>query len=90
MYWNRKKETVNRNELIYIMSDDVASVPYQLVKEFSQFPVKHMVVLRNGVYTNMKGLLFATNSNTGHFHMRNYALENWFDLLGWVNGEFEF
>ena len=88
MYWNRLKDAINWNNLIYIMDDAWRNVSYQVAKEFCNLPVKHLLLLRNSMYSdcNMNGMIYV---NHGHFHLREVAIENWFDLVGWVNGEFE-
>lgn len=89
LYWNRLKEAINWNNIIFIMNDNWFNIPYQIAKEFCDFPNKHMLILKSSMYNNdMKGLIYA-DKNCQTLHDRSVAIEDWFDFLGWVNGEFE-
>lgn len=86
--WNTTKKWIHWDNLIFVMSDDTDNIPYQIVEEFCDIPQKHLCVLKSVLYSNtrMNGIIHVPHD---HFHMRNSAIENWFDILGWINGEFE-
>lgn len=86
--WNTAKKWIDWDNLMFVMADDTDNIPYQILEEFCNIPQKHLCVLQNALYSNtyMNGIVHVSH---GHFHMRNNVIENWFDILGWVNGEFE-
>lgn len=86
--WNKMRKWVDKNNIIYTLSDDNQIVSYPIAREFCSLQEKHLLLLQNNMYCNpdMRGTLYVTHR---HFHVRDNAIENWFDLLGWINGEFE-
>jgi len=87
--WNTLKKWINWDNMIFIMEDDTDYIPYQIVEEFCGLSQRHLLVLKSTSYSNarMNGILYAYPY--GYFRARNVAIENGFDILGWINGEFE-
>lgn len=86
--WNTLKKWVKYDNLVFIMSDEAANIPIQIAREFCNLPHKHLLVLQKEMFGThgMNGVIHVPHN---HFHMRHCAMENWFDILGWINGEFE-
>lgn len=87
--WNKLRKWINWERMIYILSNEAAMIPYQIAKEFCALPTKHLLIIKDNMYSNSE-LGGAIYVNHAHFHIRDSAIENWFDLLGWINGEYEF
>ncbi len=92
--WNILRKKVDYSNMIYIFSDAGLPIPYQTAKEFCDMKEKHLLIIQNGVYTGLNGMLrvgkSAINPNADNpLHIRGGATENWFDVLGWMNGDFE-
>lgn len=88
--WNRARKWVNWEKLVYVMDDTFDMIPYPIVKEFCELPEKHLCVLMRNVYMNGKlnGAIYL-NKECSWNHAFDSAVENWFDLLGWINDEYE-
>lgn len=86
--WNKMRKWINWDNIIYIMTDGRSMIPYQLAKEFCSLKDKHLLLMENNLYISreLQGGMFV---NHKHFHDRNTVIEDWFDLVGWINGEFE-
>lgn len=92
--WNKMRKWINWDNIIYIMTDRDRNnggremIPYQLAKEFCALKAKHLLIMEHNLYISkeLRGGMFV---NHKHFHDRNRVIENWFDLVGWINGEFE-
>lgn len=53
--WNKLKSWINWKNMVYVLSDQYATVPYQIAKEFSELPVKHLLILNNSLCTDVIG-----------------------------------
>lgn len=86
--WNSFRKRINWDCLIYIFSEDIATIKYSLAKAFCALNEKHMLIFSKNMYCSweLKGSVYMHHD---HFHIRNSAIENYFDLLGWINNEFE-
>ncbi len=93
--WNRMRKWINWNDIIYIMSNNREKsiipyhLPYQLVEEFCSLKEKHLLLTGGGnpLYLG-KNLSGYVRVNHLHFHDIDRVIESWFDLLGWINGEY--
>lgn len=86
--WNLFRKRINWKRLIYVFSEDTATISYPIAKEFCALNEKHMLILQKNMYCSLE-LKGSVYMNHDHFRIRNSAIENWFDLLGWINDEFE-
>lgn len=86
--WNLFRKRINWDCLIFIFSEDTATITYSLAKAFCALNEKHMLIFQKNMYCSMelRGSIYMQH---GHFHIRNSAIENYFDLLGWINDEYE-
>lgn len=91
--WNKMRKWINWNYLVYVMSDTVTSTimptfSCQMAEKFCSMKDKHMLITRNALYAgkNLQGCMFV---NHEHFHDKDRVIESWFDLIGWINGEYE-
>ena len=91
--WNMMRKRVNWNRIIYVYCTHDVYVPFSVANEkaFMSLPREHLLIV-------MRNAAFWDNSFTGNgfnkvFMQQNYlaspdsAIENYFDLLGWINGE---
>lgn len=85
--WNSFRQRINWDNFHFIMSEDISLVPYMTAREFCQLQERHLLILQKNNYKfNFSGSIYM---NHNHFHIRNSAIENYFDLLGWINREYE-
>ena len=86
--WNTYRKRVDLNNLIYLFSEDMGNVPINIIKEFCRLDTKHLFILQKNMYCGQeyKGCVYMNHVN---FHIRDSAWENWFDLVGWINGDIE-
>lgn len=86
--WNRCRQRIDWDNMIYIFAEDSFTIPYEVAREFCSLDRKHLLLLNKNMYMNpeMKGMLFCKHD---HFHDRESAIENRLDILGWLQGEFE-
>lgn len=92
--WNRMRRWINWNDIIYIMSSMRSKsiipyhLPHRLAEEFCSLKEKHLLLMRDPLYLD-KNLSGCVCVNHSHFHDSDRVIESWFDLLGWINGEYE-
>ncbi len=91
--WNRMRKWINWNNVIYVMSDTRPApfntvLPYRLAEEFCSLKEKHLLLMNQYLYAGKKlpGCMYVENI---YFHDEEKVIESWFDLLGWINGEYE-
>lgn len=91
--WNRMRKWIDWNNIIYVMSYKKPTpfnmeLPYRLAEEFCSLKEKHLLLMKNYLYAgkNLPGCIYVDHE---HFHTNNVVIESWFDLLGWINGEYE-
>lgn len=89
--WNKSRKWINWENLIYILDDKFDMISCAVIKKFCELPEKHMCIISRNINMgeNMKGIFLTSGLYLNHFHMRDVAIENWFDLVGWINNEFE-
>lgn len=88
--WNVMRKLVDYDNLVFIFEEDPefwTNIPYRIAEEFCSLPQKHLLLITQSVYTGLHGVGRQGGRNT--FHSREWAYENWFDIVGWLNGEFE-
>lgn len=86
--WNKLKRWINWDNMVYILSDEFEVISHQTANDFCELPVKHLLILNNSLYTDVrnKGII---HTGRNPFLLPENAVEKWFDLLGWLNGEYE-
>ncbi|WP_034445637.1 DUF1919 domain-containing protein [Butyrivibrio sp. AE2032] len=82
-HWNACRKLVDYDNLAFVM-EDCGKYPVTdlLAREFCELHIKHLLVLRNRIYSGCDGVITV---NHYHFHERGMAVEEWFDLLEWIN-----
>lgn len=89
--WNVARKLVDTDNIVCIMEewgDWRRKMTYDMMKEFCSLPYKHLMFTRHPICSPLPGLIQITKEEC-RFSSRDYAWENWFDLVGWLNGEFE-
>lgn len=83
--WNKRRKRINPERILYLMTDNNHMVDMTTTEEFLSLPgEKYFIATRN-----MMGCVVNSNYtyiNRYYFADRGYAIENYFDLLGWLNG----
>ena len=89
--WNMMRKQINWNRIIFVGCDHDLYMPFKIKEEeaFMGLPGEHLLfVMRNEA-------LWGSQNNNKVFMQQNYlekrdsAIENYFDLLGWLNKEYE-
>ena len=85
-FWNRMREWIQWNNLAYIFQE-IDGVTYEIGRDFCALPQKHLMVMKGNTYqtTEWNNVLYVRHN---HFHQMNDVYENWFDVVGWINGDF--
>ncbi len=85
--WNKIKEWVQPDNIVCFMELLLEDGTQAVREEFCQLPNKHLIVTKRDLYMdqNWKGgsILFAPHE---HFRQWDAVIEEWFDLVGWLNG----
>lgn len=86
--WEKRKNNIYLDSMFWIFSDYRRPILYPVAKEFSQLNVNKCIQLSECMYY-LPGVNYATEKN-GTFLDEDSIIEDWFDLLGWLNGEYTF
>lgn len=81
--WNMKRREINWNNMIFVFRANHIAVPGDFIHEFSKLKEKHLIMTygENGViYRNIDQLFLSE-----YIFGTGRAIENDFDLLGWLN-----
>lgn len=85
--WNKMKEWVQPDNIVCIMELEVTEWTQAVREEFCSLPNRHLIITRRDLYMDQdwKGgpILFAPHE---HFRQWDVVIEEWFDLVGWLNG----
>lgn len=90
--WNRLRKRVNYDHLVYLFVDigfnGNGCLFYSDVRKFCSMKQRHLCILNKNMYigSELKGAIYM---NHGHFHTRDAVIENYFDIMGWINREYE-
>lgn len=88
--WKVMCRYVNSDRIICILTDQMGGISLPVMQEFSQLEYKHIFMLKD------KGAFYLDRDISAdiHFGLLGYmfmdddAIENHFDLLGWLNKEY--
>lgn len=84
-HWNMMRKKINWNNMIYIFRSNHMAISEDFIREFAKLKRKHLVMKYgvNGVrYRDINQLFFSE-----YIFGADRAIENDFDLLGWLNQE---
>lgn len=87
--WKRLKDRVDYSDMIFILSDAAGALSWKEQQDFLNLPGKKLLILTHSLYgmraAQMKDVLYLEKDCFVNF---DEACENYFDILGWINGEF--
>lgn len=81
--WNTMRKLINWNNIIYILRCNHISISMKVINEFSKLKEKHLLLNYGGngrIFQEVDQMFLFTN-----VFDPNRAIENEFDLLGWMN-----
>lgn len=84
--WNIMRKKVNYDNMIFCMSNSRIEISYSEWKQFSMLKQRHLAIMWDDKYAtviNGKDAIIA-NNNYSIWRM-DRAIENYFDILGWIN-----
>lgn len=88
--WNRRRQRINWDNLVYIMEDSnysrVLRATDKVEKEFNALSGKHLRILSKS-YSVDPERTDALYMEGSYFYKHDLVIENWFDLVAWINGE---
>lgn len=87
--WEEYKHNIYKEHTFWILSDAQRTIPYAVVKRFSELPVNKCISLTRSMYY-LPSINYTANSNQAFFDMDGMIIEDWFDLIGWINGDYTF
>ncbi len=88
--WNRRRQRINWDNLVYIMEDDnysrILKATDEVEKEFNALSEKHLRILckRYGADPERTNAIYIQDN---YFYRHDFVMENWFDLVAWINKE---
>lgn len=88
--WNRRRQRINWDNLVFIMEDNnydrILKATDEVEKEFNALSGKHLRILcdRYRVSSEWTDALYMKEN---YFYRHDLVMENWFDLVAWINGE---
>lgn len=88
--WNRRRQRINWDKLVFIMEDDnysrILKASDEVEAEFNALPGKHLRILckRYNVKPERTDALYLEEN---YFYRHDLVMENWFDLVTWINKE---
>lgn len=87
--WESLKEHINWNRLIFVLSD-AGTIPMSVQKEFDALEAEHLTIIREhrSVFINVSASKYLY-MHDWYFRDEKTVIENHFDLLGWLNKEYE-
>ena len=83
--WNMMRKKINWNNVIFVFRANHIAIPDNFVRNFAELKRKHLMMnfgVNGMVYHNIDQLYFSE-----HIFSTDRAIENDFDLLGWLNQE---
>lgn len=84
--WKNQLKKVNMDTVYWIFSDFQEVLRYPIVKKFSLLNINKCIFLTKSMY-NLPGIVYLAPGN-GNFLDKKTVIEEWFDLIGWINGEY--
>lgn len=86
--WNRRKERVYYDNLFFVFDENADVLPKKAISDFINLPHKNKVVFQRKVMYNLPYTIFTEKSINPFAVDKLY--EEWFDLVGWINGDVEY
>lgn len=87
--WNRLRPRVDYEDLVFVFSDAAGAISPREQQEFLNLPGKKLLILTKSLYgmgnEQAKDVLYLERDCFVNF---DEVCENYFDILGWINGEF--
>ena len=85
--WHILGQHIKWDNLVYLLMARIPNIPISVLRSFSELKQKHLTVFREGFSYVPEGFSDYVNANTNIslFALRDSAIENYFDLLGWLN-----
>ncbi len=86
--WNRRRQRIKWDNIVYILEDDnysrVLKASDEVDEEFNSLPGKHLRILckRYSVKPERTDAIYIEEN---YFYKHELVMENWFDLVGWIN-----
>ncbi len=84
--WDYLCRNINWNRMVCLFVEWPTAIPFKLMKKYSELPMEKILVSRGNSYCG-----FCPNSffmPLGGMSDPNSAIENHFDLVGWINQDF--
>lgn len=91
--WNRMRKFVNYDNLAFVFQvgeDPQFCASTSIIKEYLNLPQKHILITNNGIYIDgARETALSNQVNVRPFGVNENqeAVESFFDLLGWINGD---
>jgi len=86
-FWNMMRTRVNLNRVIAVMTEYKGSVPLSVMREFAQLKIEKMFLyIRNPHGVDFPSIVKLPATV---FLDRSTVLEDTFDLVGWINGDYK-
>lgn len=86
--WKSQIKKINKEAIYWIFSDFQEVLKYSILKKFSQLKINKCIFLTKSMY-NLSSVNYLAPGN-GNFLDRKTVIEEWFDLVGWINHEYMF
>ena len=85
--WDALSSHINPNRFIYLLAERWGTFPYDILEKFSKFNGQKLLLLTSPNYYGNVLKNFPT-VNWQVIYNLDCVIENFFDLLGWINNEF--
>lgn len=86
--WDKRKKNIHMESMFWIFSDYGSVIKYPIAKAFSGLDLNKCLQLSECMYC-LPCVNYAMEKN-GTFLDEDSIIEEWFDLLGWLNEEYVF
>lgn len=86
--WDKRKKNIHMDSMFWILSDYGNVIKYPIAKAFSELDLNKCLQLSECMYY-LPSVNYSTKEK-GTFLDEDSIIEEWFDLLGWLNGEYMF
>ncbi len=89
--WNMMRLRINWNRIICVAYEDENYLPYSIKNErdFMELPTEHLMIVSGKAPFYGGGPESKVYMQENYFAKTDSAIENYFDLLGWMNGEYK-
>lgn len=87
--WEECKHMIYKDRMFWVLSDAQRTIPYAVAKSFSELSVNKCISLTRSMY-HLPSINYTANPNQVFLDMDGTLIEDWFDLIGWINGDYTF